>query len=114
MRTRWRLPLDLRELIAAIYQLGGGVYSREILAMNLAGQLSRLPASQNNAKVASSKTARLLKLGLPELNRLREPPAAPAIETVPDAPLTEQATASEPASQPPAVSGEETDTPPTA
>ncbi|WP_342650217.1 HDOD domain-containing protein [Pseudomonas sp. REB1044] len=114
LRTRWRLPLDLRELIAAIYQLGGGVYSREILAMNLAGQLSRLPASQNNAKVASSKTARLLKLGLPELNRLREPPAAPAVEAVPDAPLTEQATDSEPASQPPAVSGEETDTPPTA
>ncbi|MDD2111765.1 response regulator [Pseudomonas asiatica] len=70
LRTRWRLPLGLRELIAAIYQLGGGVYSREILAMNLAGQLSRLPAEQGLEKVASSKTARLLKLGLPELRRL--------------------------------------------
>ncbi|WP_426809998.1 HDOD domain-containing protein [Pseudomonas sp. WOUb67] len=87
LRTRWRLPLALRELIAAIYQLGGGVYSREILAMNLAGQLSRLPAEQGLEKVASGKTARLLKMGLPELNRLRkvqnpevkpqeEPPAA--------------------------------------
>jgi HD-like signal output (HDOD) protein len=89
LRTRWRLPLALRELIAAIYQLGGGVYSREILAMNLAGQLSRLPAEQGLEKVASGKTARLLKLGLPELKRLRkvdnpevkpreEPPAAEA------------------------------------
>ncbi|MFG0467117.1 response regulator [Pseudomonas putida] len=89
LRTRWRLPLALRELIAAIYQLGGGVYSLEILAMNLAGQLSRLPAEQGLEKVASGKTARLLKLGLPELRRLRkvespevkpqeEPPAAGA------------------------------------
>lgn len=72
LRTRWRLPLGLRELIAAIYQLGGGVYSREMLAMNLAGQLSRLSAEQGLEKVASSKTARLLKLGLPELRRLRK------------------------------------------
>lgn len=72
LRTRWRLPLALRELIAAIYQLGGGVYSLEILAMNLAGQLSRLPAGQGLEKVASGKTARLLKLGLPELRRLRK------------------------------------------
>jgi len=72
LRTRWRLPLSLRELIAAIYQLGGGVYSREILALNLAGQLARLPADQGLEKIASSKTARLLKVGLPELSRLRK------------------------------------------
>ncbi|WP_085678560.1 MULTISPECIES: response regulator [unclassified Pseudomonas] len=72
LRTRWRLPLSLRELIAAIYQLGGGVYSREILALNLAGQLARLPADQGLEKIASNKTARLLKVGLPELNRLRK------------------------------------------
>lgn len=72
LRTRWRLPLSLRELVAAIYQLGGGVYSREILAMNLAGQLSRLPADQGLEKIVSSKTARLLKVGMPELSRLRK------------------------------------------
>lgn len=72
LRTRWRLPLSLRELIAAIYQLGGGVYSREILAMNLAGQLARLPADQGLEKVAENKTARLLKVGLPQLSRLRK------------------------------------------
>ncbi|MBF8748690.1 response regulator [Pseudomonas putida] len=72
LRTRWRLPLSLRELIAAIYQLGGGVYSREILVMNLAGQLARLPADQGLEKLAEGKTARLLKLGLPALSRLRK------------------------------------------
>ncbi|MNO04782.1 hypothetical protein D3C81_2259200 [compost metagenome] len=40
--------------------------------MNLAGQLSRLPAEQGLEKVASGKTARLLKIGLPELSRLRK------------------------------------------
>lgn len=88
LRTRWRLPLALRELIAAIYQLGGGVYSREILAMNLAGQLSRLPAEQGMEKVASGKTARLLKLGVPELSRLRkvENPEAKPVQLA-EAPL---------------------------
>jgi HD-like signal output (HDOD) protein len=91
LRTRWRLPLSLRELIAAIYQLGGGVYSREILALNLAGQLARLPADQGLEKIANSKTARLLKVSLPELSRLRkvenpEPKAEPAPQPAPDTP----------------------------
>lgn len=91
LRTRWRLPLSLRELIAAVYQLGGGVYSREILAMNLAGQLSRLPASQGLEKVASSKTARLLKLGLPELRRLRKEEEVPPAQAVVEEPTPEDA-----------------------
>ncbi|MGE7994190.1 HDOD domain-containing protein [Pseudomonas sp. NPDC089554] len=97
LRTRWRLPLSLRELIAAVYQLGGGVYSREILAMNLAGQLSRLPASQGLEKVASSKTARLLKLGLPELRRLRKEEEVPAVvePVVEEAPMSEEVEAAQ-------------------
>lgn len=70
LRTRWRLPLALRELIAAIYKLGGGVYSREILAMNLAGQLARLPQGAGVERLAEGKTARLLKIGAGELGRL--------------------------------------------
>lgn len=70
LRTRWRLPLALRELIASIYQLGGGVYSREILAMNLAGQLARLPQGVGVERLAEGKTARLLKIGAGELGRL--------------------------------------------
>lgn len=72
LRTRWRLPLELRELIASVYQLGGGVYSRENLILNLAGQLARLPAEQGLERLAESKTARLLRVGLAQLELLRK------------------------------------------
>lgn len=72
LRTRWRLPLELRELIASVYQLGGGVYQREDLVMNLSGQLARLPADQGLEELADSRTARLLKVGMAELGRLRK------------------------------------------
>ncbi|MCX7079003.1 MAG: response regulator [Pseudomonas sp.] len=72
LRTRWRLPLELRELIAAVYQLGGGVYSREALVMNISAQLACLTPSEGIEAIAKSKTARLLKIGLPELMRLRK------------------------------------------
>ncbi|MET0947154.1 MAG: response regulator [Pseudomonas sp.] len=72
LRTRWRLPLELRELIAAAYQLGGGVYSREALVMNMAAQLARLTEHEGIEVLAKSRTARLLKIGLPELTRLRK------------------------------------------
>ncbi|WP_460151652.1 HDOD domain-containing protein [Pseudomonas sp. S2_B07] len=72
LRTRWRLPLELRELIASVYQLGGGVYSREALVMNMAAQLARLTEHEGVEALAKSRTARLLKIGLPELMRLRK------------------------------------------
>ncbi|SEN44933.1 HD-like signal output (HDOD) domain, no enzymatic activity [Pseudomonas sp. ok272] len=72
LRTRWRLPLELRELIAAVYHLGGGVYSREALVMNMAAQLARLTEHEGVEELAKSRTARLLKIGLPELIRLRK------------------------------------------
>jgi HD-like signal output (HDOD) protein/CheY-like chemotaxis protein len=71
LRTRWRLPLELRGLIAAVYQLGGGVYSRESLVMNMAAQMARLTEHEGIEELAKSRTARLLKIGLPELMRLR-------------------------------------------
>jgi HD-like signal output (HDOD) protein len=72
LRTRWRLPLELRELIAAAYQLGGGVYLREALVMNMAAQMARLTEHEGIEALAKSRTARLLKIGLPELMRLRK------------------------------------------
>ncbi|WP_426232698.1 HDOD domain-containing protein [Pseudomonas sp. TWP3-2] len=72
LRTRWRLPLELRELIAAVYQLGGGVYSREALVMNMAAQMARLTEHEGIEELAKSRTARLLKIGLPELLRMRK------------------------------------------
>jgi HD-like signal output (HDOD) protein/ActR/RegA family two-component response regulator len=72
LRTRWRLPLELRELIASVYQLGGGVYSREALVMNMAAQMARLTEHEGVEELAKSRTARLLKIGLPELMRMRK------------------------------------------
>lgn len=71
LRRRWRLPLDLRQLIACAYNLGGGVYARDALVMNLAAQLARLAPGEDVEVVARDKTARLLKLGVEELARLR-------------------------------------------
>ncbi|RON93714.1 response regulator [Pseudomonas fluorescens] len=72
LRTRWRLPLELRELIASVYQLGGGVYSREALVMNMAARMARLTEHEGVEELAKSRTARLLKIGLPELMRMRK------------------------------------------
>ncbi|PMQ13403.1 Transcriptional regulatory protein tctD [Pseudomonas sp. AD21] len=72
LRTRWRLPLELRELIASVYQLGGGVYSREALVMNMAAQMARLTEHEGVEALGKSRTARLLKIGLPELMRMRK------------------------------------------
>lgn len=72
LRTRWRLPLELRELIAAAYHFGGGVYSREALAMNVAAQLALLGSEEGVEALANSKAARLLKIGTSELVRLRK------------------------------------------
>lgn len=72
LRTRWRLPLELRQLIAAIYSLDGGVYSREALVVNLAAQMAHLTEHEGLEGLATGKTARLLKVGLSELTRVRQ------------------------------------------
>ena len=59
-------------MIAAVYELGGGVYSREALVMNMAAQLAHLPGHEGIEALAKSRTARLLKIGVPELTRLRQ------------------------------------------
>ncbi|EPJ94430.1 HDOD domain-containing protein [Pseudomonas psychrophila] len=74
LRTRWRLPLELRELIAAIYHLGGGVYSREALVMSLAAQVANLESEEGIAEVAGGKTARLLRVGMSQLLQLIDKP----------------------------------------
>jgi HD-like signal output (HDOD) protein/ActR/RegA family two-component response regulator len=71
LRTRWRIPLELRELIAAVYQYNTGVYTREVLAMNLAGQMGRLGQEDPLEALAKSKSARLLKVNASDLERVR-------------------------------------------
>ncbi|WP_454254138.1 HDOD domain-containing protein [Pseudomonas sp. Marseille-Q8238] len=62
LRTRWRLPLELRELIAAAYQLGSGVFSREALVVNLAAEAARSSDEQPFAGLLEHKAARMLRL----------------------------------------------------
>ncbi|MDY7562409.1 HDOD domain-containing protein [Pseudomonas sp. 10B1] len=72
LRTRWRLPLELRELVAAVYQFSAGVQSREALVMAVAAQLAQLGPEEEVDTLANSKAARLLKVGASELSRLRK------------------------------------------
>lgn len=72
LRTRWRLPLELRELVAAVYQYNTGIFTREVLAMNLAGQMACLGENETVAALLKSKSAKLLKLGVADLERLRK------------------------------------------
>ncbi|MCD5992260.1 HDOD domain-containing protein [Pseudomonas sp. CDFA 602] len=72
LRTRWRLPLELRELIAAVYQYNTGIYTREVLAMNLAGQMAKLGEEDSVTALIKTKSAKLLKLSVGDLQRLRK------------------------------------------
>lgn len=71
LRARWRLPHDLRDLIASVYALMG-VYGKPSLVMNLAGQLVNLPAQADIQLVANSKAGRLLGVEVAELTALRK------------------------------------------
>lgn len=62
LRTQWRLPLGLRQVISAYYALGAGVLSREALVLNLTRLLLELPAATAPASLAEERTVRLLRL----------------------------------------------------
>ena len=70
LRSRWRLPFGLRELISAFYGLGSGVFSREALLLNLSGLLLALAASEQPASLAEARCVRMLRLDLRLLERL--------------------------------------------
>ena len=71
LRARWRLPLELRRLIAAAYQFGG-VLSREELILSLATQAASLP-EDDAEQLAESKAARMLGLDGERLAKLLQP-----------------------------------------
>ncbi len=70
LRIRWRLPFGLRELIAAFYGLGSGVFSREALVLNLSGLLLALPNNESAASLAEARCVRMLRLDLGLLERV--------------------------------------------
>jgi HD-like signal output (HDOD) protein/CheY-like chemotaxis protein len=96
LRVRWRLPLELRELTSSVYQYNTGVYTREVLVMNLAGHMARLGDEDSVTTLLKTKPARLLKLTVADLQRLRKkltgvtdpsllaPPVALVVEAGPD------------------------------
>ncbi|MDF3936849.1 HDOD domain-containing protein [Pseudomonas citronellolis] len=85
LRMHWRLPLELRGLIAACYGVGGGVFSRKALILNLAARAVRLPPSQA-ARLKEEKALRMLGLEPAQVKLLQgfcsaeEPPAPEAPE----------------------------------
>lgn len=62
LRTRWRLPLELRQLIAAVFQLGGGVYSKDALILHVAKLAAELPEGEDARSLTRHKAARMLGL----------------------------------------------------
>jgi len=70
LRIRWRLPIGLRELIAAFYHLGSGVFSREALVLNLVNQAMALGSHQLPGDLLEARCARLLRLDPKLLARL--------------------------------------------
>lgn len=70
LRIRWRLPFGLRELIAAFYGLGSGVFSREALVLNLSGLLLALPANEAPKSLVEARCVRMLRLDPALLERL--------------------------------------------
>ncbi|MPS42294.1 MAG: response regulator [Pseudomonas sp.] len=70
LRIRWRLPFGLRELIAALYGLGSGVFSREALVLNFTGLLLALPNNELPASLVDARCVRMLRLDPALLERV--------------------------------------------
>lgn len=62
LRIQWRLPLGLRQAIAAYYGLGSEVFTREALVLNLTGLLLTLPAEASPASLVDARSVRLLRI----------------------------------------------------
>lgn len=77
LRIQWRLPIGLRELIAAFYSLGSGVFSLEAVILNLVNELLNLGGRQVH-ELLDSRCARLLRLDAGLLKRLPLP--RPAVD----------------------------------
>lgn len=70
LRIRWRLPLGLRELIAAFYNLGSGVFSREALVLNLVGLMQRQHGNLSPSALLEERCVRMLRLDSDLLERM--------------------------------------------
>lgn len=69
LRAQWRIPLRLRQLIAAFYSLGAEAFTREALVLNVAGSLLRLSPSCSTDALLENRAVRLLRLDKAILDR---------------------------------------------
>lgn len=72
LRVRWRLPLELREIIGAAWVLGGGVYTREVLILHVAARYARMEEGEGDdlETLLETKAARMLGLKADMLERV--------------------------------------------
>jgi HD-like signal output (HDOD) protein/FixJ family two-component response regulator len=75
LRMQWRLPLSLRELIAAYYMLSQGVFSREALVLNLTRLIMQTPPDTPLTSLRDERCVRLLRLDISVLGRVPRPAA---------------------------------------
>ncbi|WXL26011.1 HDOD domain-containing protein [Ectopseudomonas mendocina] len=73
LRMQWRLPLSLRELIAAFYQLSQGVFSREALVLNLTRLIMCTPADKPLTSLRDERCVRLLRMDVSVLGCVPRP-----------------------------------------
>lgn len=62
LRTQWRLPLGLRQLVRAFYSLGAEAFTSEALVLNLSRLLLELPADADVAVLANERAVRMLRI----------------------------------------------------
>lgn len=62
LRTQWRLPLGLRQLIRAFYSLGAEAFTSEALVLNLSRLLLELPPDAEVAVLANERAVRMLRI----------------------------------------------------
>lgn len=62
LRTQWRLPLGLRQLIRAFYSLGAEAFTSEALVLNLSRLLLELPPDADVAVLANERAVRMLRI----------------------------------------------------
>lgn len=70
LRMKWRLPLSLRELIAAYYQLSQGVLSREALVLNLTRLVLQTPSEIPLSSLRDERCVRMLRMDISVLGRI--------------------------------------------
>lgn len=69
LRTQWRLPLGLRQLVRAYYALGAEAFTSEALVLNVSRMLLELPADAEPTSLVNERAVRMLGIDITLLQR---------------------------------------------